>query len=172
MGKIYKIVNNVNNIMYIGSTTFEKLSLRMNLHRSRSRIPSRKSAIYTAMREIGASNFEIELIKDYPCETRRELLEEEYRIMNKMLKKGYSLYNTETKLGQASAEMRAKCRESGLKRGSLGYDPEKNRWVFQWRPETGVHKKRTWNVSKWGVDGAKAMALAFQNEIYPLAVEL
>ena len=78
-GKIYCIRNlkSDDRIVYIGSTV-QRLSERMAEHRKTMLIkPTIK--IYIMMAEVGAEHFHIELICNFPCTNREELLAEEGR---------------------------------------------------------------------------------------------
>ena len=76
-GKIYKIVNNVNDEVYVGSTT-QTLAKRFSVHKNDSKKKSKNLApLYQLMNEIGSENFCISLIKEYPCTTKTELCLEE-----------------------------------------------------------------------------------------------
>jgi len=78
-GKIYKITNDVNDKVYVGSTT-QGLRERMIGHRSDRKRKSHLS-LYVDMDNIGVEHFKMELIEEYPCECKRELLlREEYWI--------------------------------------------------------------------------------------------
>jgi len=69
-GKIYKIVSPNTEKIYIGSTT-QKLNRRLSKHEG-------SSSLYCSSKEIiilGGSK--IELIEDYPCNNKKELLERE-----------------------------------------------------------------------------------------------
>jgi group I intron endonuclease len=77
--RIYKVVNDVNDDVYVGSTT-QKLCQRMATHRSNAKkYPNRK--IYKMINTIGIEHFKIILIEKYPCKSREELntREEHYR---------------------------------------------------------------------------------------------
>lgn len=79
-GKIYKIVNDVNDEIYVGSTC-RTLCKRMDAHRmAASYNPCGK--LHTLMNELGYDHFNIVLIEEFPCDNRGELLvrEEFYRI--------------------------------------------------------------------------------------------
>jgi group I intron endonuclease len=68
-GKIYGIRNNVNNKIYIGSTT-ELLSVRLSKHFYNSK----KVLDYSLpVNQIGENNFYIELIEKYACNSKKEL---------------------------------------------------------------------------------------------------
>ncbi len=70
-GKIYCIRNNIDDDIYVGSTT-QLLSKRMALHRNKiTHKPHYK--IYAKMIEMGTENFYIELIENYPCINKEEL---------------------------------------------------------------------------------------------------
>ena len=68
-GKIYKIVCNITNEIYIGSTIEERLNDRLSLHKNL------KDCVCRQIIERG--DYKIELIKDYPCNNVWELEEEE-----------------------------------------------------------------------------------------------
>ena len=73
-GKIYKIIDNTNGNIYIGSTT-KTLEERLRKHKSDSNCVSRNI--------IKNNDFKIELIENYPCENKKQLLERErYYIEN------------------------------------------------------------------------------------------
>ena len=67
-GKIYKLVCNITNEIYIGST-IDTLNSRLNNHKQRKSCVSRNI--------INRGDYKIELIKDYPCNSKKELEEEE-----------------------------------------------------------------------------------------------
>ena len=72
-GKIYGIFNAVNDEVYIGSTC-SKLSQRMAKHRYHMKAPrSCNYKIYQKMKELGCENFYIELICEYPCNSKEQL---------------------------------------------------------------------------------------------------
>ena len=69
-GKIYKLVNSVNDMIYIGSTT-EPLHKRWVSHLTEyKRRPNNK--LYTKIREIGIEHFKIILLSIYPCESKSQ----------------------------------------------------------------------------------------------------
>ena len=72
-GKIYQILNTINDECYIGSTC-SKLSSRMAKHRYDMKRPRRCNyKIYQRMKELGCENFYIELICEYPCNSKEQL---------------------------------------------------------------------------------------------------
>src|SRR5687767_8045615 len=69
--KIYKIVNNVNNKIYIGSTC-NLLRVRWNWHKAdMKKKPNR--LIYQEKYILGVQNFRIILIENFACNNRNEL---------------------------------------------------------------------------------------------------
>lgn len=89
-GKIYKIINDVNDKIYIGSTK-QTLSQRMTGHRKDSK--TRTTPFYSVVNEIGIHHFKIILIKPFPCNSKAELEAEEYRVMKELKEQGEELYN-------------------------------------------------------------------------------
>jgi uncharacterized protein YeaO (DUF488 family) len=72
-GKIYKIVDNTNDNIYIGSTC-KKLCQRIASHRSAYKIFLKGKATYTTSFEILKNgNYDIILIENYPCKSKEEL---------------------------------------------------------------------------------------------------
>eukprot|EP00438_Fugacium_kawagutii_P014876 Skav225065 [mRNA] locus=scaffold2293:78966:79457:+ [translate_table: standard] len=80
-GKIYKVVDIGYNKCYIGSTC-ESLSKRMQRHRDnyskyRKGTLNKRVSVIDIFEEYGTENCKIELIENYPCENREELLKRE-----------------------------------------------------------------------------------------------
>lgn len=188
-GKIYKIVNTENDIVYIGSTTQEYLFNRMTGHRQRARSLQRTCPLYTAMMQIGVEKFFIELIKLRPCDSRDELEAAEGRQMLRYQKRGIELYNatvdgevskeTKEKMSKAQigkkhseasktkmSKQRTGSRNPKFKRGCVRFHKGNSCWVFQWN-ENGKHKGRSFSISIHGESGAKRKAIAVQDSIYP-----
>ena len=69
-GKIYQILNNVNDDVYVGSTT-QPLCKRLYKHKADTKV--RDCNIHKLIRELGEDKFYIELIESYPCNNREEL---------------------------------------------------------------------------------------------------
>jgi group I intron endonuclease len=69
--KIYKIVNQFNNEIYVGST-IESLSARMAKHRCHAKAKPHVR-VYKHFNSLGIETFSIELIEYYPCATIEEL---------------------------------------------------------------------------------------------------
>ena len=76
-GRIYKILNTIDDNVYVGSTT-EALCKRMWKHKwdvKNNRFITRP--LYVKAKEYGFENFYIELIENYPCECKEELVARE-----------------------------------------------------------------------------------------------
>ncbi len=84
--KIYKIVNNKNDKIYVGSSTYAYLANRMHMHRvmCKDLTGRRNSVLYNHMRDIGVSNFKIELIERCNCEDKHQLREREQFWLDKL----------------------------------------------------------------------------------------
>jgi len=102
---VYEIVNTVNDMKYIGSTS-ETLRSRFGRHKDKSREISRNSKFYVAMRDIGVENFSIRCLEVVEYVDKKDLLKREFEYIA-MYDKSV-LYNTELMLGSRSTEMRTK----------------------------------------------------------------
>ena len=72
-GKIYKIVNNIDSDIYIGSTT-NSLHLRFAVHILTARYTKSKNRLlYKKMNSFGVENFKIELLDEITCESKNDL---------------------------------------------------------------------------------------------------
>ena len=71
-GKIYKLLNDIDDDVYVGSTT-QPLSKRMVSHRKSAACSKTQSRLYTKMRELGVGHFYIELIEECPCDNIEQL---------------------------------------------------------------------------------------------------
>ncbi len=75
--KIYKITNDYNDDVYIGSTC-NSLVRRYIQHKSDSKNEKYQNRpLYKLMNEIGFERFRIQLIEDYPCEDKYQLRQKE-----------------------------------------------------------------------------------------------
>ena len=86
-GKIYKITNDYNDDIYVGSTC-DTLGRRFSRHKADSKY--KNMLIYKLMNEIGFERFRIQLIIDYPCEDQYQLSQKEgeyIRLMGTLNKK-------------------------------------------------------------------------------------
>jgi hypothetical protein len=75
--KIYKVMSDLGNKIYIGSTTKQYLSQRMQKHRqdylTHQQGKRNKTTIFELFEEYGTDNCKIILIENYPCSSRDEL---------------------------------------------------------------------------------------------------
>ena len=79
-GKIYKIIDLTNGNIYIGSTK-NKLSQRLSGHKTEYKYHPEKNISSGII--LKNKNFKMELIENYPCDTKRELeIREQYFIDN------------------------------------------------------------------------------------------
>jgi hypothetical protein len=79
--KIYKIVNDIDQLIYVGST-IKSLNIRFTEHKCHAKLhPERK--IYKHFMKLGIDHFEIKLIKNYPCSGRTalDIEEERYKLL-------------------------------------------------------------------------------------------
>ena len=76
-GKIYVIRNSNDDDIYVGSSC-QSLSKRMAWHRdARKKDKKKHFKLYKKMNDIGVANFYIELLENYPCNSKEELLKRE-----------------------------------------------------------------------------------------------
>lgn len=73
-GKIYKLVNSVDDMIYIGSTC-RSLEERLNKHINTSNI--KNYLIYTHLNKIGWDKVTIILLENIKCDNKKQLLEKE-----------------------------------------------------------------------------------------------
>jgi len=69
-GKVYKVVNDIDDEEYVGST-IRKLCNRMAEHRYKCKVKHTK--LYDKMNTLGSEHFKIVLIEKYPCNSKEEL---------------------------------------------------------------------------------------------------
>ena len=74
LGKIYKIVDNTNNNVYIGSTCEPTLARRLAKHIGNFKSYKKGNCRYISSFKIFENeNYNIVLIEDYPCENKNQL---------------------------------------------------------------------------------------------------
>jgi len=81
-GRIYKIVNDVDDKIYVGSTTLS-LCRRMTNHRCDAK-KGKTFKLYQHVRDIGIGHFRIVLIEKYPCDDREELRKREEHFIRQL----------------------------------------------------------------------------------------
>jgi len=154
--KIYKITNDYNDEVYIGSTC-NKLTKRFSQHRSNCKNEDKKnSPLYSLMNEIGETRFRIQLICDYPCEDKYQLKQKEGEYirdlgtLNKQIAgRTQQQYNEEHKeyyqeVKKKSAE---KHKEENIVRKQLFYINNKER-ILQRQKELYEQNKEKINAKK------------------------
>ena len=83
-GKIYKITNDYNEDVYVGSTC-DTLVKRFSAHkRSSYNEKTKHRPLYTLINEIGFDRFRIQLIEDCPCEDLYQLRQKEGEYIRKL----------------------------------------------------------------------------------------
>jgi len=83
-GKIYKITNDFNNEVYVGSTC-DTLIKRFSHHKKDSKKEKHQNkSFYKLMNEIGYNRFRIQLICEYPCEDIYQLRQKEGEYIRQM----------------------------------------------------------------------------------------
>lgn len=81
-GKIYKLVNSVDDKLYVGSTTAQ-LSKRKAWHKDKAkRMP--QTRVYDHLNTVGWSNVRIILVERYACDNHEELLAREQSWMDEL----------------------------------------------------------------------------------------
>jgi len=154
--KIYKITNDYNDEVYIGSTC-NKLTKRFSQHRSNCKNEDKKKRpLYSLMNEIGETRFRIQLICDYPCEDKYQLKQKEGEYirnlgtLNKQIAgRTQQQYNEEHKeyyqeVKKKSAE---KHKEENIVRKQLFYINNKER-ILQRQKELYEQNKEKINAKK------------------------
>ena len=84
--KIYKITNDIDDLVYIGSTTQRTLTDRLWKHCSSSsdkKVSNYNCRLYQHMRELGMFQFNIELLEEFSCESKKEMVQREQEWMDK-----------------------------------------------------------------------------------------
>ena len=83
-GKIYCIRNNIDDDIYVGSTT-QSLSRRMSKHKRDINCKKREAnKLYTKMRELGIEAFYIELVEEVKCDNVEQLRKREGELIRQM----------------------------------------------------------------------------------------
>jgi hypothetical protein len=84
-GKVYKLISDATDFVYVGSTTQNLLAKRLFEHKKCAKNEKRTSKVYKVMREIGIESFRIILVKDFPCERKEQLNAEEERCRKEII---------------------------------------------------------------------------------------
>ena len=81
--KIYRIYSDLDELEgqeYIGSTAEPTLARRMGKHRADAK-SGKTSRLWSTMRQLGIENFYIELVEQYPCNSKDELRQRENQVI-------------------------------------------------------------------------------------------
>lgn len=82
--KIYQIVNDIDNEIYVGSTT-QALCKRMAKHRGEINTKAKSHRkLYQHMKNKGVQHFRIELIKEFPCDNKEQMTAEEGKYIREL----------------------------------------------------------------------------------------
>jgi len=133
-GKIYKIIDNTNANIYIGSTcTSLKERLISHLVNYKSYIKKdSKGKVTTAFDIIKNNDYRIELIENFPCKSKQELLrkEREYIENNKCINIARPITTYQEKLNQKKEWAKKKYiddKDKILERNKIYYEANKDK---------------------------------------------
>ncbi len=91
--KIYKIVDNTSNAIYIGST-FKTLQQRMKIHEAHYKLFKEGKMNYvTSFKILENNNYKIELVKLFPCDNKKELELQEGKIIKEYKNNNLNIVN-------------------------------------------------------------------------------
>jgi hypothetical protein len=176
--RIYKVINSVNEKVYIGSTIkpTRKKFIDMKYHLAHGQWSASWHTMAQDMLKIGFDKFTIKRIKRFPCLNARELATEEYRMVQKYLQRDRPIYNDLLDGKRLSAETCKRMSESRkgsknarFKRGCVCRVHTRKRgtwWAFAYR-ENSKDCRKTFSIRKYGNRLAYQMAIIAQNEKYP-----
>ena len=83
-GKIYKLVDNTNGNFYIGSTEYKDLNDRLKKHKQRYRdFITAHNTYISSLEIINNNDYYIELLENYPCNSKFELRKKEQEYIDK-----------------------------------------------------------------------------------------
>ena len=175
-GKIYKLVNIIEpNKIYVGST-YQTLQKRLLWHYLSSCDSNTK--LYETMRSIGIENFDIELIEEYPAQTKHELLAREKYYINKFSNE-FELLNTNLlNIDKQIKEMPIKEKEVPVKIEEIFNAPDISRLEYiklknkKLKVETEIHSIKRYQIinsyglSKKAIMENKELFKKFLEEFY------
>ena len=136
VGFIYKIVNSINNDIYVGST-IRTLNQRFSAHKcnhSKEDCPSYNNKLYTAMRELDIDNFSIHLLECIEFEDKSILLICEQKHMDN-LKPTYNFQNAHNIYERGSAELNHRYYVNSIAKQSDETKEERKAYVKTWHTE-------------------------------------
>ena len=151
-GKVYRLVNNVDNQEYVGSTTQTLIQRKGGHKRKAVVVPNRR--VYQHLNNVGWDNVEIILIESYPCQTKEELNARERHwidtlkpSLNKVIplrthresQKAYDIANADT-IKEYQREYRQKNAEK-IKEGNREYRQQNADKIAEKQREYRLRKK-------------------------------
>ena len=124
-------------------------------HRKRSWF----NALHIDMYKFGKDNFEIELIKSYPCENVNQVLREVNSIMDQLIRQESPLYNMEMIVEEEN--------DAIYRPAQLKYYIREKKWSFIDLQDPSNLVEKTFSVAEHGYDLAKFYAEVERECIYP-----
>ena len=182
--KVYKIVNTIDEMVYIGST-IQTLAERMGKHRERARkVEQYNCKFHRHMHTIGIEHFKILLIKSMPFTSKEDLELEEFNEISKAAHD--KLLNENIVYKKRSPDHIKKVSDSqtgsksvNWKYGSVFKRIAKDKdgyvidsWCFSYRLEGEKQKRAQFSIKKYGEDVARQMAMDKRKDIYPDATDI
>jgi hypothetical protein len=161
-GKIYKVVNDVNDCVYFGSTT-QPLSKRFSAHKAT--VGSTK--FYNAMKTIGPDHFKIVLVELFACNTKAELEAREYAVTAQHPKD--QLYNSIMHGKHSeSTKKRMTAPRVSYPRGRIVMRPVAKMVIFEWK-ENGEKKSKSFSYGDRRTKAdATMLCLTMREKMFPL----
>ena len=176
-GKVYKVVNSVDNMVYEGFTTY-RLRARLSDHCYRAR-QGTNDKFHSHIRLVGTEHFDV-VLKEHPCESYAELQAAAFEEMGKLAQS--LLLNENTEMGKYSSEHSRKIGDAQRaekshkwKFGSVfvhqyltdkGY--QVHAWVYDYIcPEAKKHKRFQSSINRHGYEKAREMVTQKRKEIFP-----
>lgn len=131
-GKIYKIVNDTNDKIYIGSST-TTLPKRLANHKKRNPKDMHKPFYQDLFDNIGKDHFQIILIEKYSCNSKLELERREYEIIQQHVNElgRDKIYNLRCSHTDYSEECRKKLSEANKKENKTPMTEEQKKAISQ-----------------------------------------
>jgi group I intron endonuclease len=178
-GKIYKLVNDVNDNLYIGSTT-QALSKRMVQHRSDAK-RMRQCKVHIAMNAIGVHHFSIILIEAFPCASKDALEAREFEITNvfdrtRLYNDKFNNVMSEERIARRSATqkiMRTALRGAQhyfFTRGSI-HPKRMGSFEYSWQIDGVQHRKSYCFAKEGSRELAYLKCIDLRNATFPLTTE-
>ena len=132
VGRIYQIVNDVNDSVYIGST-WQPLTNRMSDHRtcSKKQPKPHENPMYSEMRQFGSDLFRIFLLEEGLYSDKKALERREYEVMQTFEKS--KLYNIRRSMAieeSSKVKMAESCKKTLELKKSVTLTPEERQQMF------------------------------------------